>query len=285
MSGRKSDLALVWSQIRYQSKIFWRTPAAAFFTVAFPLMFLLVFVTLFGNDEIGELGVTTAQFYAPALAVFGAVSATYTNLAIGTAISRDEGILKRVRGTPLPPWIYLAGRVGSAVEIAVLSVILMLGVGVVAFGVEIYVKSLPAAVMAFLIGVACFAALGLLVAALSPTGNTAPAVANATLLPLAFISDIFIVPGEGTPAWLSTLGSIFPLKRFAVAFGDAFNPAQVASRGNWLDQFHWGDYAVMLIWLVVASALAIRLFSWEPRGGERKRSARRRARTARGVSA
>jgi len=280
MSGRNSNLVLIWQQIRYQNKIFWRTPVAAFFTIAFPLMFLFVFVTLFGNDEIGELGVTTSQFYAPALAVFGAVSATFTNLAIGTAMSRDEGILKRVRGTPLPPWVYMAGRVGSAVWIAFLAVLLMMTVGVVIYGVEIYTVSLIAALVAFVIGVACFAALGLLIAALAPTGDTAPAIANATLLPLAFISDIFIVPGENSPGWLATLGNIFPLKHFAVAFSDAFSPIEVAARGGWLDQLHWGNYGVILLWMIGAVILAIRFFSWEPRGGERKRSARSRAKTA-----
>jgi len=280
MSERTSDFTLVWQQIRYQNRIFWRTPISAFFTLVFPLMFLFVFVTLFGNDEIGDLGVTTAQFYAPALAVFGAVSATYTNLAIGTAISRDEGILKRVRGTPLPPWIYMAGRVGSAVWIAFMAVLLMMSVGVVVFGVEIYLESLPALLVAFVVGVACFAALGLLVAALAPSGEASPAIANATLLPLAFISDIFIVPSDNSPGWLAILGSIFPLKHFALAFSDAFSPVEVFARDGWLDHFHWKEYGIMALWLVGGVILAIRFFTWEPRGGERKRSSRKRAKTA-----
>lgn len=274
---RNSDLALVWQQIKYQNKIFWRTPVAAFFTIVFPLMFLLVFVTIFGNEEIEELGVTTAQFYAPALAVFGAVSATYTNLAIGTSISRDEGILKRVRGTPLPPWIYMAGRVGSAIWIALLAVVLMLGVGVLFYGVEIYAESIGAAFITFIIGVACFAALGLLVAAVAPSGDSAPAIANATLLPLAFISDIFIVPGSNTPGWISTVSGIFPLKPFAVAFSDAFNPGEVIARSGFLDHLHWPEFAVMAAWLVGGAFLAMRFFTWDPKGRERKARGRNRS--------
>lgn len=280
MSERTPNLSLVWQQIRYQNKIFWRSPVSAFFTIVFPLMFLFVFVTLFGNDTIGDLGVTTAQFYAPALAVFGAVSATYTNLAIGTAISRDEGILKRVRGTPLPPWIYMVGRVGSAVWIAFIAVFLMMGVGVVLYGVEIYLESLPALLVAFVIGVSCFAALGLLLAALAPSGEASPAIANATLLPLAFISDIFIVPSDNSPGWLATFGSIFPLKHFAIAFSDAFSPIEQAARSGWLDHLHWKEYGIMALWLVGGVILAIRFFTWEPRGGERKRSSRKRAKAA-----
>ena len=112
----RREAGLVLAQIRYQNRIFWRTPVSAFFTIAFPLMFLVLFTALFGNDEISTLGVTTAQFYAPALAVFGVASATYTNLAITTAIARDDGILKKIRGTPLPPSLYILGRVGSAVR-------------------------------------------------------------------------------------------------------------------------------------------------------------------------
>ncbi|MCP3975181.1 MAG: ABC transporter permease [bacterium] len=280
MGERTSNLQLIWQQIRYQNKIFWRTPIAAFFTIVFPLMFLFVFVTLFGNDTISELGVTTAQFYAPALAVFGAVSATYTNLAIGTAISRDEGILKRVRGTPLPPWIYMAGRVGSSVWVAFIAVVLMLAVGVLLYGVEIYLVSLPALLVAFAIGVACFASLGLVVAAFAPSGDAAPAIANATLLPLAFISDIFIAPSDASPGWLAAVGSVFPLKHFAVAFSDGFSPIEKAARDGWLDHFHWKEYGIMALWLVGGVILAIRFFTWEPRGGERKRSSRKRAKTA-----
>lgn len=280
-----SDAALIWQQIRYQNKIFWRTPIAAFFTIAFPLMFLLVFVTVFGNDTIEDLGVTTAQFFAPALAVFGAVSATYTNLAIGTSIARDDGILKRVRGTPLPPRVYMAGRVGSAVWIALIAVVLMMSVGVVFFGVEVYAVTLPAALVTFVIGVACWAALGLLVAALSPSGDTAPAIANATLLPLAFVSDVFIPPGPNAPAWIDTVGNLFPLKPFVVAFGDAFNPAVAAASDGWLSEFHWAEFGVMALWFVVGLVLAMRFFSWEPRGGERKRSARKRAKVAESVGA
>ncbi|NNL47514.1 MAG: ABC transporter permease, partial [Acidimicrobiia bacterium] len=129
-------LAKVLRQIRFENRTFWRNPAAAFFTILFPLMMLLIFATVFGNEPTG-LGVTTAQFYAPALAVFGAVSAAYTSLAIGTAIARDQGVLKRVRGTPLPPWAYMTARIGSSVWLAALSIVLMLAVGMVFYDLQI----------------------------------------------------------------------------------------------------------------------------------------------------
>lgn len=252
-----SRLRLFWIQVRYQNRIFWRTPVAAFFTLVFPLMFLVLFTSIFGNQPMGD-GTTTAQWFAPSLAVFSAVSASYTNLAIGTAFARDNGILKRVRGTPLPPWIYIAGRIGSATYLAFIAVIIMLGVGVVAYGVQIPLAGVAPALVAFLVGVGCFSALGLLVAAVAPSGDSTPAITNATILPLAFVSDIFIRM-DNPPAWMEAIGNFFPLKHFAIAFRDALNPL--------LDQpvWHWNHLAVMLIWGVVAVILATKLFRWDPR--------------------
>ena len=159
------------------------------------------------------------------------MSATYTNLAISTAIARDEGILKRVRGTPLPPWCYIAGRVGSAVYMAVISVVIMLLAGVVFYGLQIYGAAVPALVITFLVGVATFATLGLLIAGLSPSSDATPAITNATLLPLAFFSDIFIVTNEATPGWIVRVADIFPLRHFATAFVDARGLAR------WSDKF------------------------------------------------
>ena len=89
MAERTSDLRLLVGQVRYQNKMFWRTPIFAFFTLAFPLILLGVFGTIFGNETVEGLGVPVAQFYAPALAVYGAVGAAYVNLAIATAFARD----------------------------------------------------------------------------------------------------------------------------------------------------------------------------------------------------
>jgi ABC-2 type transport system permease protein len=273
-----NDFGLLLNQMRYQNRIFWRTPIAAFFTIVFPLMFLVLFTALFGNEEIEFLGVTTAQYFAPALAVFAAVSATYTNLSIGTAISRDEGILKRFRGTPLPPWIYIASRIASAVWIAGLAVLLMMTIGVVAYGVKIIGSTFAAALLTFLVGVACFAALGMMLSALVPNSDSMPAAANATILPLAFVSDIFIV-AEDPPALMEAIGNIFPLKHFVQAFGDAFNPvlegngfAWSAAEGEYAIGLH---LAVMLAWGILAAIVAIRFFRWEPYGGERRPSRRR----------
>lgn len=262
--ARPGGLELIWHQVRYHNRSFWRTPIAAFFTIVFPLMLLVLFIAIFGNEEIEPLGVTTAQFYVPGLGVFAAVSATYTNLAINTAMARDSGILKRIRGTPVPPWAYITGKIISAIWLAFISLGLMMGVGIAFYGIDLFPRTVPAAAATFMVGVACFSALGLLVASLSPSGDAAPAITNATLLPIAFISDVFL-PLEEPPAWMRVAGDVFPLKPFVVAFRAAFDPTLTGL------QFHWAELGMMTAWGLVAAVLAIRFFRWEPKApGERR---------------
>jgi len=140
---RPSAPALLWHQTVYELRIFRRTPISAFFTIIFPLLIFVVFALVFGNEDIGYLGITTAQYYAPSLAVYSAVSASYVNIGITTAYQRDEGILKRARGTPLPPWIFLGGKITAATIVAILGTLLMLAVGVTFFGLQIYPEAIP----------------------------------------------------------------------------------------------------------------------------------------------
>ncbi len=273
---RPSSLSLLWHQARYEWRIFWRTPISAFFTIFFPLLIFVVFSLVFGNERIEYLGITTAQFYAPSLAVFAAVSATYTNISIFTSYQRDEGILKRVRGTPLPSWIFFGGKILSSILIALVGTLIMLGVGVLFFGLQVYPETVPILIVVFFVGVATFAALGLLVAALAPSGQAATAIANATLLPLAFVSGVFIVPGEDMPGWLTAVSDFFPLSHFVEPFVAAFTPE--ATRAD----FEWQDLAYLALWGVVALILAIRWFKWEPPTGGGGRRSRNKSSAAAG---
>ena len=150
----------------------------------------------------------------------------------------------------------------------------MISIGVVAYGLEIYVDRLPAAIVTLAVGVTAFAALGLALAAISPTGDTAPAVANATLLPVAFISSVFI-PIENPAPWLELLGDFFPLKHFVEPLQDAFNPFATDSA------FRGGDLFVMVLWGLGGVAYSPKYFSWGPKseGAKRKRRKKTRATT------
>ena len=258
MTGWRADLPLLWRQIRNQNRTFWRTPVAAFFTIALPVFFLVLFSVLFGSAEVAE-GYRFSQFFAPAMAVFAAGSATFTSLSIGTALARDQGILKRVRGTPLPSWIYMGGRIGSAVWIAVVSVVVMFSVAWGLFGFVMIWDNVGVAVVLFVLGMATFSALGLSVCAVVKNADSVPAVANAVFLPMAFISGIFI-PLDDAPGWLIVLGDIFPLKHFAQPFGHSFNPFHTG------EVIGWENLAIMGAWLVVGLVIATRFFSWDPKG-------------------
>jgi ABC-2 type transport system permease protein len=142
-------------------------------------------------------------------------------------------------------------------------------IGVLAYGVALYPHTLAAAFVTFVVGVACFAALGCLLAALSPNANATPPMAAATLVPLAFISEVFIPPSAAAASWLAAVADFFPLKHFARAFSGAFNPTLHGHGFAWSDA--GGTYAilphlaVMAIWGIGGGLLALRLFRWEPR--------------------
>ena len=197
-----SSLRLLVGQIRYQLLTFWRTPVALFFTLALPLIMLLLFNSLFGDATVTIEGSewSVRQFYTGGLAAFTAVSATYTNLANTVPIRREEGVLKRWRGTPLPTGLYIGGFIGSAIVLALIGLVLMLTVGVVFYDLQVEAAKMPGAALSFLVGVASFAALGMAVAALVPTASSAAAVANATILPLAFAIAVIIREASGLPS-------------------------------------------------------------------------------------
>jgi ABC-2 type transport system permease protein len=267
-------VSLLWGQVRYQLKVFVRSPVAVFFTVMLPLIMLVLFNALFANSaEIeGPDGRTwpLQQFYVGGLAAFSAVSSTFTNLANVVPIRRDEGILKRWRSTPLPPWAAIGGFVGASMIVAAAAVAVMWAIGIAAYGIDIEVGKLPAALVTFVLAVAAFAALGLAVASLVSTAEAAPAVANAIILPLGFISQVFIQQDD-PPRWLDLLGDVFPLKPFAETFQDLFNPFVEAPA------FEWDRLVRIAAWGIIGAVIAVRCFKWEP---TRKAGRTRRRRSA-----
>ena len=116
-----SALELTGRQVRYTNRAFWRNPASAFFTFVFPLMFLVIFTSLLGSGRVQVaqgVFLNQATYYVAAMGAFAVITASYTNIAVSVTFQRDAGILKRTRGTPLPPWIYLMGRVIHAMIVA-----------------------------------------------------------------------------------------------------------------------------------------------------------------------
>jgi len=244
-----SGAALALRQIRFENRAFWRNPPAAFFTFAFPLIFMVIFNVLFGEGA--------SQFFTPAIIVFSVITATYTNLAIAVTIARDDGILKRVRGTPLPTWAYLAGRIGHAIIIGFLLVAIVAAFGALAFDVEVPWAAMPSVLLVLVVGAATFSALGLAIAGFIPNAEAAPAVVNAVILPALFISNVFI-PIENAPDWVDTVSQALPVRHFADAMLTLYNEGAAA-------EFPWTDVGILAAWGVAGVVLAVRTFSWEPR--------------------
>lgn len=258
---------MLFGQVRYANRGFWRTPIAAFFTIVFPLSFLVILCSLYGNAEIDEdTGLRLAQFTTPVFAVFGVCMACYVSLAMALAFARGSGVLKRLRGTPLPPALHISGRIGSAMWVSTIATVVMVGVGVIFYGVQIIWANVPALILTFAVGMACFSALGLAVAAIAPTPSAAQAFSNASLILLAFISGIFGF--AELPEWMDRVANFFPLKHFVDPVAAGFNPYVDATTPS------WGDLAFMTVWGIVGGLLAWRRFQWEP-GSGRVRTARR----------
>lgn len=256
-----STFALALRQVRFENKSFWRNPAEAFFTFVIPLMFLIILNALLGDDTIDVEGgeVEMANFYVPAMAALSIVNACYTSIVMSVSIDRDEGLLKRVRGTPLPGWAYLFGRIVHATLISLLLVTIVITFGAVFYQVDVPTTTMPAFVVTITIAAATFCALGLAVSSFVPNAQAASAIANATVLPILFISDIFVPLGDDPPTWIVVLGDIFPVKHLSEACITAFNPYTTGYG------FEWWNLAVIAAWGVLGAVIALRYFTWEPR--------------------
>ncbi|HEY6275901.1 MAG TPA: ABC transporter permease [Streptosporangiaceae bacterium] len=255
-----SALTMTTTQIRYVNKSFWRNPASAFFTFAFPLMFLVIFTSLLGHYtvQIGTRSVNSATYYVASMASFAVITACYNNIAIQLTFQRDAGVLKRTNGTPLPGSAFLGARIVHALLVSVLLVIIT-----AAFGRAFYSASLPTGLtllrflVVLVVGAATFCALGLAVTAVIPNAEASAAIVNATILPVLFLSGIFIPFGNNTPSWILWIARVFPVKHFA-------DGMQAGFLGT---AFHWTDVLIVAIWGLAGLLLAVRFFSWEPRTG------------------
>lgn len=261
----------VLRQFRFTNLAFWRNPASAFFTFAFPLLFLVIFTSLLGGDEVTLRGtdLELSKYYVIAMASFGVISACYTNIAISTVFNRDVGILKRLRGTPLPAGAYLGARVLHGMVVGAILVVITM-----AFGAAVYGAPIPSGVAAlqfgltFLVGSLSFAALALAFTSIVPNADAAPPLVNASILPLLFLSGTFIPLGDRAPEWLRTVANTFPVKPLSDAlFGSAFSDVTMRTPAGAIFPFSfvWSDLLVVALWGIAGLLLAARFFSWEPR--------------------
>jgi ABC-2 type transport system permease protein len=252
------SLGLLAASVRYVNKAFWRNPASAFFTFAFPLMFLVIFTSLLGHPtvHIGGRTIHYSTYYVAAMAAYAVIGACFSNIAMAVTTQRDAGILKRTNGTPLPPAIYLGARVIHAMFVSVLLVAITATFGRLAYSADIPTgMTLVRFLIVLAVGSACFCALAFAITSVIPNADAAPAIVNAAIMPLLFISGIFIPFGNNVPAWIAWVARIFPVRHFAVG-------VQAGFLGT---AFSWSDVLVVAIWGIGGLLVATRYFSWEPR--------------------
>jgi ABC-2 type transport system permease protein len=244
-----STAALAWSQYRFERRMFWRNPSAAFFNFMLPLLFLVLIASVYGANA------QDLDVLVPGLAGMAVMSTTFTALAFNMTYLRELGILKRVLGTPMPQAAYFGGVVGNAVVNAVIQVTLVIAVGHVAFGGD-----LPhdwfALIVFTVVGVATFATLGIAFAQVIPNFDAAPAYTNAVFLPLIFISGVFY-SSTSMPHVLEVIAEVLPLKHVV----DGMHAAIVTGSGLTAT---WDSLLILVAWCAFGLWAVVKRFRWEP---------------------
>jgi ABC-2 type transport system permease protein len=253
------DLGLVGWQIRYEQRAYWRNRGRGVFTFAFPIMFLLIFASIDKGQHISSRGgIPYDDFFVPGILAYGVISTTFVNMAISTAILRDDGVLKRMQGTPLPRWAYVAARIGSTFLVMLVMTVVVLGLGAILWGVNLRAAALPGLVLTLLLGTAAFTSLGIGITRFTPNAESGPVIVNLIVLPVTFISNIWF-PTDSLPSVLRDIASAFPIKALASGLEHLFDP-----------RFHGtaisgGDVGTLAIWTAVGIFLMV-TFLRQPQG-------------------
>lgn len=244
----KSAGQLAWRQYRLERKLFWRNPSAAFFNLLLPLLLLLLFGAVFSGNK------TYINVLVPGIAGMGVMASTFSALAFNLTFLREQGVLKRVRGTPMPPASYLGGLLANSVTNAVIQLTVVILVARFGFGVGWPKDWLELAIfVAF--GVSVFGALGVAFSHVIPSFDAAPAYVNAVFLPVIFISGVFYDTNTA-PAFLTEIARILPLTHLI----DGLSAAMVTGKSL---STQMGSLGVLALWGVFGLFFAVRGFSWD----------------------
>jgi ABC-2 type transport system permease protein len=247
-------MRLFLHELRTEQLIFWRNREAAFFTFLLPIIFFLIFGSIYGNDRID--GVRGAAFLEAGMVGYGVASTAFAGLAITMVVRREGGVLKRLRSTPLPPATYIAAVLASTLVTFLIEALLIVLIGRVLFSVHFPSRPFSLAA-ALVIGAAAFAAMGLALTGLVRTAEGSSAVVNAVYLPMAIISGTFFSP-KHYPGFLKAIADVLPLTYFTRLTRDVM----VLHHHLWSDT---GALAVVLLWGAIGVVGAIRGFRWQPR--------------------
>jgi ABC-2 type transport system permease protein len=249
-------MRLLLHQWRYDLVGFWRNPQSRFFTLALPIVFLVIFVSVFGNDTLKN-GVKASTYYVPGISALAVIASSFLNLVIAITAQRESGVLKRRRATPVPAWVLIAGRTLTAVVISLAVMTVLLLIGRFAYGVKLPTHTIPGVAITAIIGSIAFCCLGYALSTTISSEDAAQPMVQAITLPLYFISGVFI-PNLNLPSWLRDVAKFFPVQHLAAGLHRAFEPTTTGSG------IVWSDLGVLALWAAVGLAVALRRFTWTP---------------------
>jgi len=256
-AASRGPVALVLHQARYDLRAFLRNKQARFFTLILPLLFLIIFVGVFGNHRVGPARVHASTYYVPGLSAMAVIAASFVNLVISITAQRESGVLKRRRSTPVPAWVLIAGRSLTAIGVSLTTMVLLLLVGRFAYGVRLRTEALPGVAFTAVVGSITFCVLGYALSTAIRNEDAAQPMTQAIMLPLYFISGVFVV-NTALPAWLRHVAQVFPVEHLADGLHRAYDPT-VHGAG-----IVWSDIGVLALWAAIGIVVSLRQFSWVP---------------------
>jgi ABC-2 type transport system permease protein len=252
---------LALHQFRFDLRAFLRNRQSRFFTLVLPVLFLVVFASLFHGSTVKVAGgtISTSVYYVSGIITLGIIAAAFVNLVISVTAQRESGALKRRRATPVPAAAIVAGRALTSVAVALGITALLLAIGWLFYRAAVPGRTAPALAVTVITGALAFCCLGFALASVIRNSDSAQPVTQATMLPLYFISGVFIA-ASALPRWLVDVAGVFPVRHLAAALLTACNPHTAGSG------FAWADLLVVALWGAGGLAVALWRFSWVPLG-------------------
>ena len=262
-------VAIGWDRTVLELKMYFREKEAVFFSFVFPILMLSMFSVIFG-DSFGkedQSGVNAARFFLPGMVAAGVMLTSFQSMALSVAVERDDGTLKRLRSTPMPPVSYFLGKVGLVAITSLAQFALLIAVAKIGFGVQLPSDGRHWAtfIWVFLLGVSTGTVLGIAFSSLASSSRSVGAIVIAPTLILQFISGVYFAFTD-LPEWLKQVASIFPLKWIAQGMRSVFFPGDWQSQemaGTWE---HGRTALVLAVWLVAGLVICARTFRWTKRG-------------------
>ena len=254
----RGRVALVLHQARFDLLGFLRNKQARFFTLVLPLLFLVIFVSIFGNNHVGPSRVKASTYYVPGLSAMAIIAASFVNLVITITVLREEGILKRRRATPVPAWVLIAGRTLMAIVVSLASMTVLLLVGRFAYGVHLQTRTIPGIAVTAIVGSISFCVLAYAFSTAIANEDSAQPMVQAVMLPLYFISGV-LIPAVTLPSWLRHVAQVFPVQHLADGLHHAYDPAATGIG------IVWSDIGVLALWGAIGLVFALWRFSWLPK--------------------